>query len=273
MASNKVIDLAMNASGDGYKLINLEGGGAPVPPTPPGPDYSKMYLTIEVLTGGTIYLYANGAGDVFYRTLEYSKNGSEWVSVTSSNSGSGTKMCDVDEGDVVMFRGNNNNMYQNVNYGTNFRFTSGFRFNVYGNVMSILYKDDFSTRKSFTENKEYQFHSLFNSTGVIDASNLILPATTLANHCYSNMFEACTSLATAPALPATALTSYCYYYMFKGCTSLNYIKCLATSISATQAHTNWVQGVSPTGTFVKKAGVSWSSGASGIPSGWTVIEE
>lgn len=31
-------------------------------------------------------------------------------------------------------------------------------------------------------------------------------------------------------------------------------------------------GVSPTGTFVKKAGVDWPTGNSGIPSGWTVVE-
>jgi len=35
---------------------------------------------------------------------------------------------------------------------------------------------------------------------------------------------------------------------------------------------DWVDGV-PTGasgTFVKKSGVSWPTGISGIPSGWTV---
>ena len=47
-----------------------------------------------------------------------------------------------------------------------------------------------------------------------------LPATTLADYCYSAMFEDCTSLTTAPSLPATTLANYCYFYMFKGCTSL-----------------------------------------------------
>ena len=100
----------------------------------------------------------------------------------------------------------------------------------------------------------------------------VLPATTLANYCYSNMFFKCTSLATAPVLPATTLTKSCYYYMFYDCTSLSYIKCLATNISASNSHTNWVAYVASTGTFVKPASMtSWSSDENGIPSGWTVV--
>ena len=99
-----------------------------------------------------------------------------------------------------------------------------------------------------------------------------LPATTLANYCYSNMFYKCTSLATAPVLPATTLAKSCYYYMLYGCTSLIYIKCLATDISASSSHKNWVSYVAATGTFVKPASMtSWSSDESGIPSGWTVV--
>ena len=99
-----------------------------------------------------------------------------------------------------------------------------------------------------------------------------LPATTLANYCYSSMFYKCTSLTTAPELPATTLLKSCYYYMFYYCTSLSYIKCLATDISASNSHANWVAYVASTGTFVKPTSMtSWSSGESDIPSGWTVV--
>lgn len=47
-----------------------------------------------------------------------------------------------------------------------------------------------------------------------------LPATTLADHCYSYMFSDCTGLTQAPALPAITLKSYCYQAMFQNCTSL-----------------------------------------------------
>ena len=99
-----------------------------------------------------------------------------------------------------------------------------------------------------------------------------LPATTLAQDCYNSMFDSCTSLTTAPELPATILDSGCYSYMFYGCTKLKYIKCLATDISATNCTKNWVDGVAATGTFVKSLNMSgWTTGISGIPEGWTVL--
>ena len=105
----------------------------------------------------------------------------------------------------------------------------------------------------------------------MSAENLILPATTLASGCYNNMFRDCTSLTTAPELPATKLADRCYQYMFSGCRSLNYIKCLATDISALRCTSNWVSNVASTGTFVKAASMtSWTTGTSGIPTGWTV---
>lgn len=59
--------------------------------------------------------------------------------------------------------------------------------------------------------------------------------------------------------------------MFKGCSGLNYIKCLATNISASNCTNNWVDSVASSGTFVKNASMtSWTTGASGIPTGWTV---
>ena len=98
-----------------------------------------------------------------------------------------------------------------------------------------------------------------------------LPATTLAPYCYAYMFADCTSLVNAPALPATTLVFICYAYMFAGCTSLNYVKCLATDISASSCTDSWLDSVASSGTFVKAASMNdWTTGASGIPSGWTV---
>ena len=99
----------------------------------------------------------------------------------------------------------------------------------------------------------------------------VLPATTLTEGCYSNMFQGCTSLTTAPFLPATTLDSYCYHNMFCYCSQLNYVKCLATDISADECVADWLFDVSPTGTFVKAAEMEdWPDGDSGIPEGWTV---
>ena len=99
-----------------------------------------------------------------------------------------------------------------------------------------------------------------------------LPATTLSNGCYQQMFEQCTSLTTAPELPATTLVDTCYWYMFATCINLNSITCLATNISASNCTSQWLQDVSATGTFTKAESMNdWTTGASGIPSGWTTV--
>lgn len=115
------------------------------------------------------------------------------------------------------------------------------------------------------------YYGMFNGcTSLATAPEL--PATTLANDCYYGMFSGCTSLTTAPELPAATLVNYCYREMFKGCTSLNNVKMLATDISASQCLASWLYGVSATGTFTKNSAMSsLPTGASGIPSGWTVI--
>ena len=87
------------------------------------------------------------------------------------------------------------------------------------------------------------------------------------------MFSGCTSLTTAPELPATTLAIGCYLGMFNNCSSLNTVKCLATDISANNCTNTWTYGVSATGTFIKSANMSsWTTGTSGIPSGWTVVD-
>ena len=98
-------------------------------------------------------------------------------------------------------------------------------FNIEGNIMSLLYGDDFIDKITFED--DYIFPSLFKETNVVNAHNLILPAMTLPCGAYSEMFRGCTSLITAPELPATTLPEYqnssedgCYNFMFYGCTSL-----------------------------------------------------
>lgn len=114
------------------------------------------------------------------------------------------------------------------------------------------------------------FINMFNGcTNLTSAPSL--PWTTLADYCFQGMFYNCSSLKTAPTLRARTLKKYCYQNMFRGCSKLNYVKCLATTISASNCVSNWLNGVASSGTFVKYTGMSsWGSGASGIPSGWTI---
>ena len=149
---------------------------------------------------------------------------------------------------------------------------SGGNFNVEGNIMSLIKEGDFESAMSIQSWDTFYLKGFFKGkTNLISAENLVLPATYLAENCYANMFEGCTSLTKAPKLPATTLVNGCYASMFAGCTSLKYVNCSATDISAQDCTKDWLKDVSPTGTFVKASSMEgWTIGASGIPSGWTV---
>ena len=244
----------------------VEGGA---PPVPPEPAYSAMPLTFEVISGGTITWLRLGGRSQDARTIEYSKdNGSTWASITSDASSSAPTIT-VAAGDKVQFRGNNKKYYVS---GTNNKFTTNAdcRFRAYGNIMSLVDSTGY-TQADLTSANTSIFKSLFeNCSALTDAGNLIMPAST-QNSCYERMFGNCINLATAPVLPTTTLMPFAYKYMFDGCSSLNYIKCLATNISANGCVDSWTNQVASTGTFVKDATMTaWSVGKSGIPSNWTV---
>jgi hypothetical protein len=100
-----------------------------------------------------------------------------------------------------------------------------------------------------------------------------LPATTLADYCYYEMFKGCTRLTQAPELPATTLANCCYNFMFSGCTNLSEIRVAFDEWNDNTK--NWVENVSPTGTFYCPKALPLEYGLDRIPEGWTVkyIEE
>ncbi len=253
--------------------------------------YIVLPLTLKATSDGTIKISHPQVG------MKYSKNGGTKVSATTNDD----IEISVVAGDKVQVYGNGTSithyydasttLYTNIAGGT-------ATCKVYGNVMSLVDEADFATNTTLPAT--YTFNRLFHSnTTLTDASYLVLPATTLVNYSYGRMFEGCTSLTTAPVLPATTLAERCYNKMFLGCTSLtkapilpaetlakgcynsmfldctnlNSVTCLATKINASSCTTDWLSGVAATGTFTKAASMtSWSSGASGIPSGWTVAD-
>lgn len=230
--------------------------GAPTPLEKP--------LTFEVISGGTIYFKTNG--NKIYQ-IRYSINDGDWYYITAKSGTTGNNFI-VNNGDIVKLKGTNQT-YSNGTYYCYFSATTNTQFRLKGNIMSLINADNFS---GITEVPFYCFKQFFkNCESVVDASELVLPATKLGWDCYNSMFENCKNLTKAPELPATTLDDYCYYSMFRGCTSLNYIKCLATNISATNCTSSWVSGVASTGTFVKNKNMTgWTTGSSGIPFGWTV---
>lgn len=99
-------------------------------------------------------------------------------------------------------------------------FCSAEKFEVEGNIMSLLYGDDFQGQTDLNGNA-FVFSELFLNSNLVNAENLVLPATTLASYCYCSMFKSCRNLMKAPSvLPATTLAPSCYNTMFCECTSL-----------------------------------------------------
>ena len=118
------------------------------------------------------------------------------------------------------------------------------------------------------------YSSMFMGCTSLTSAPEILPATTLVQSCYYQMFQGCTELTKAPELPAAVLMDACYYGMFKGCSKLNTIKCLATNIDAAHCTDMWVDGVSSSGCFIKDPDMTaWSTGNSGIPTDWIVMND
>lgn len=298
-------------------------------------DYSRDYLTFEALQDGTFQ---------FTNPINYSTDdGTTWTSLAAN-----TATPTILAGDKILWKATLTPPVSVwVGIGT---FSSTGNFNVEGNVMSLLYGDNFIGQTDLT-GKDKVFARLFRECSkLLNAIHLSLPATTLANECYWSMFSyctsivntpalpattlvndcyasmfhgctslttapelpaitladgcyggmfydctslttapelpattltfgcyqqmfwGCTSLTTAPELPTTTLTGACYNSMFYGCTSLNYVKCLATDISASGCTNTWLSNVSATGTFVKATSMNdWTTGTSGIPTGWTVL--
>ena len=309
---------------------------------------SENYLTMNILTGGTVeWLAIDDRWSL--KTIEYSTDsGVTWNSITSYPRPYAPTIT-VSAGDTIMFRGNNSKYTSDINISYHSYFGGTAKFDLKGNILSLIYGDNF--RESTSAGTD-AFHALFAGSNAVNARRMVLPskfgdkcfmgmfagcsyltatpllpstsltfqcydgmfqnctslttapelpaltgttycyrnmfrsctslktvqatlpATELEERCYYNMFYGCTSLTTAPILPAATLADYCYYYMFYGCRKLNYIKCLATNISATNCVKYWTNNVASTGTFVKAASMNnWDSGTSGIPTGWTVINE
>ena len=114
-------------------------------------------------------------------------------------------------------------------------------------------------------------YMFYGCTGLTTAPNT-LPATSLSVSCYNQMFYGCTHLTTAPTLPATTLAQGCYSMMFYNCSSLNEMNVDFTSWSVYASTSNWVGGVSATGTFTCTDALSIEHGDSRIPTGWRVVK-
>ncbi len=174
---------------------------------------NEIPLTVKALTAGTVKVDIIGT---LSTGMKYSVNGVEKTLITE------TRDIPVSAGDKVQFYGNGTSTQVYGNY-PKVRIQGGgdgFKCKAYGNIMSLLDEDGFAT-KTDLPNESQVFSSLFSgNTALTDASDLLLPATSLTERCYEGMFSLCSALTKAPALPAETLASFCYSGMFRSCTAL-----------------------------------------------------
>ena len=215
---------------NGYEINSAFSGGEPLKaiyslgekvwPVDQPVEFGGLKFT--ALEAGTIGMEHNGTNATTTKPyISYSKDGVNWIEWDYTN-------ITVDAGDFVYFKGVNNRISNSISdYST---FTSNGRFNASGNIMSLLYGDDYEGKLDLS-GKDYCFDKLFyDCYGLITSPEL--PATTLSSYCYSYMFYGCTSLKSAPALPATTLSSNCYDGMFWSCGKITTAPALpATTLS------------------------------------------
>lgn len=210
---------AMTFTGCGNIDNPLEeiGNSSSSEPTPSF-DAKGTPLTFEAVSGSVTLTISNT--NTTAKTLEYKVDEGEW---TSKEVEANTTF-DLPEGKVIQFRG------EEATYGkySGFKSVSIFGnadYYIYGNIMSLVGKDNFSTNTTLTG--EATFLGLFSKYegGAIVANNnaknhpskaLVLPATTLTKYCYYGLFTDCKSITQTMELPATTLEECCYASMFSG---------------------------------------------------------
>ena len=176
--------------------------------------FSYGGMCMEALTGGTVSI-SNPNG----LTIEYKVENKDWESANST-----TISIKANAKERVWFRGLNDS-YTTGNSEDGYKPTVfncyNGEFYLYGNLMSLIYGDEYESKTAITG--EYAFFKLFfQNSNIINHPSLEieLPATTLSASCYRNMFYSCTKLTQAPKLPAKKLEEACYASMFCYCSSL-----------------------------------------------------
>ena len=244
---------------------------------------AKDYLTFTAFENGTFK---------FTNNVQYSLNeGKTWTTLAAK-----TNTPTIKANEKILWKAN----IEAQSYNGVGTFSSTCKFSAEGNVMSLMYGDNFIGKTTLNGSDEYGgFCKLFyTNTNIVDAEYLQLPATTLkkgcylnmfygctsliggpelpsnnlAEHCYASMFQGCTSLTKTPKLQATHAEYGCYTNMFNGCTSLREVYCI-TYDNVGNMGSNMCNGVAQTGTFYKYYLISTESFPIGtIPTDWTVVD-
>ena len=194
----------------------------------------KSYLTFS--SSNSFTLAVNDKNKHWNGTLEYFASDRTWTVWDGTTVLSAV----YDDGEYFLYlRGTKNTIITGDN--TNFRWIlHGSNIACIGNIENLL---DYTIVASGNHPTmaNYCYSYMFQGCTALTQAPA-LPATTLANICYSHMFQGCTALTQAPALPATTLADSCYSYMFQGCTALTQAPALPATTMAIFCYSHMFQG-------------------------------
>lgn len=109
-------------------------------------------------------------------------------------------------------------------------------FDVAGNMMSLHYGENFVGLTSYDSGCS-GYSSLFTScSNIINAENMVIPATVSTTSTGTGAFEDCINLVTPPKLTSTTLVSGAYAGCFRGCSSLQFAPELPATTLSTQCY-------------------------------------
>ena len=220
-------------------------------------------LTFQAIKAGTITFTKAITG-----VVQYKVNDGTWQDYSDAIS--------VNAGDKVCFKGDNSTYYVSTGEGTGnpSTFACSSACYIYGNVMSLISKESFSTTTSFTAEKT--FLRMFEDQTNLRShpyKDLVLPATTLAEQCYQDMFSGCTGLTRSAILADATGAANAYQRMYNGCSNLSEVTCYAEYVTTNTPFANWLTGVASSGTFytTTEHKTDWDEFRSANISGWTVV--
>lgn len=184
-----------------------------------GNPHYYQYFTIEVLTEGSFTISTPQPESP---TVYYSLNKNSWTQWEYNGTGL-LKTLNLNTGDKLRIK---SVLSDPIESGDGYKFSSSddTEYNVSGNIMSLVYGDDFVGNDNFNDTMtssefkpfEYMFQ---NNTNIRSAINLCLPSFILSSYMYASMFES-SSLETAPTIIPAKICEGCYHHMFYDCKQL-----------------------------------------------------
>lgn len=205
---------------------------------------AERYLTFKIVTDGVIgWRGGSTSADCADYSIYYSKNNGEWEEAVAHHDPYveddpgylGSYYISVQSGDTIHFKAVRSTYCPSENAPYRMFRRSTATYDVEGNIMSLIYGEDFDNNTEFAEGSRNNLIRAFYDEPVRDASKLILPASYVNEQAYKTMFRGCSNLIQGPVILANDFGPMACEYMFAECTALTG----TPEINATGSISDW----------------------------------